>query len=242
MTPHDGHVACTLRLDDLRDLGSAVARLRRLFDLDADPAAIDDVLRADPALAASVAATPGIRVPGAVDGEELVLRALLGQQISVAAARTALTRLTDALGERLATPDDDLTTLFPTAASIAEHAAEVMTGPRRRIDTVQRVSAAMADGTLAVHVGRDTDELRADLEAQPGIGPWTSGYVLARVLGSPDVLLTTDIALRKGAESLGLPNDQEGLTARSQAWRPWRSYAGMHLWRAAAAASTRRTA
>jgi AraC family transcriptional regulator of adaptative response / DNA-3-methyladenine glycosylase II len=100
----------------------------------------------------------------------------------------------------------------------------------------------MADGTLAVHVGRDTDELRADLEAQPGIGPWTSGYVLARVLGSPDVLLTTDIALRKGAAALGLPNDQEGLTARAQAWRPWRSYAGMHLWRAAAAATTRRTA
>jgi AraC family transcriptional regulator of adaptative response / DNA-3-methyladenine glycosylase II len=241
LTPREGHVSCTLRLDDLRDLGSAVARLRRLFDLDADPVAIDDVLSADPALAPSIAAVPGMRVPGAVDGEELVLRALLGQQISVAAARTALTRLAGALGERLTTPDEELTTLFPTAAAIAEHAAEVMTGPRRRIDTVRRVSAALADGTLAVHVGRDTDELRADLEAQPGIGPWTSGYVLARVLGSPDVLLATDIALRRGAEVLGLPGNQEALTARSQPWRPWRSYAGMHIWRAAAA-STRRTA
>jgi AraC family transcriptional regulator of adaptative response / DNA-3-methyladenine glycosylase II len=242
LTPRDGHVACTLRLDDLRDLGSAVARLRRLFDLDADPRAIDDVLAADPALARSVAAVPGIRVPGCVDGDEIVLRALLGQQVSVAAARTAMARLVAALGEPLTTPDGELTTLFPTAASIAEHGADILTGPRRRIDTVRRVSAALAEGTLAVHVGRDTDELRADLEAQPGIGPWTAGYVLIRVLGAPDVLLTSDIALRRGAEVLGLPSDQDGLTARSRAWRPWRSYAGMHLWRAAATAPTRRTA
>ncbi|HEX4724785.1 MAG TPA: AlkA N-terminal domain-containing protein [Pseudonocardiaceae bacterium] len=242
LTPCEGHVACTLRLDDLRDLGSAVARLRRLFDLDADPKAVDDLLGSDPALSESVAAVPGIRVPGCVDGDEIVLRALLGQQVTVAAARTALTRLTAALGEPLPTADDDLTTLFPTAAAVAEHGAEVLTGPRRRIDTVRRVSAALAEGTLAVHVGRDTDELRADLEEQPGIGPWTASYVLVRVLGAPDVLLTSDVALRRGAEALGLPSNQDDLTARSRAWRPWRSYAGMHLWRAAATAPTRRTA
>ncbi len=242
LTPREGHVACTLRLDDLRDLGSAVARLRRLFDLDADPKAFDELLGADAALAGPVAAVPGIRVPGCVDGEEIVLRALLGQQVSVAAARTATARLVAELGEPLNTPDDELTTLFPTAASIAEHGADVLTGPRRRIDTIRRVSAALAEGTLAVHVGRDTDELRADLEAQPGIGSWTAGYVLVRVLGAPDVLLTSDVALRRGAEALGLPSDQDGLAARSRAWRPWRSYAGMHLWRAAATAPTRRTA
>jgi AraC family transcriptional regulator of adaptative response / DNA-3-methyladenine glycosylase II len=233
LVPADGHVACTLRLEDLRDLGSAVTRLRRLFDLDADPRAVDDLLGTDPALAPSVAAVPGIRLPGCVDAEETVLRALVGQQVSVAAARTALTGLVDALGERLTTPDGELTTLFPTSAAVAEHGAEVLRGPQRWIDTIVRTSAAMADGSLSVHVGRDTDELRADLLAVPGIGPWTAGYVLMRVLGAPDVLLTTDSALRCGAESLGLPGDPDDLTAHSQAWRPWRSYAGMHLWRAA---------
>jgi AraC family transcriptional regulator of adaptative response / DNA-3-methyladenine glycosylase II len=210
----------------MRDLGSAVSRLRRLFDLDADPCAVDEVLAADPALAPSVARTPGIRVPGSVDGDEIVLRALIGQQVSVAAARTTLSRLTEALGERLTLPDGELTTLFPTAQAITEHGAEVLTGPRRRIDTIIEVSAAMADGSLDVHVGADPDELTAALEAFSGVGPWTSGYVRMRVLGSPDVLLPGDVALATGAERLGVS------TVDSAAWRPWRSYAGMHLWRA----------
>ncbi|KAA2264000.1 DNA-3-methyladenine glycosylase 2 family protein [Solihabitans fulvus] len=244
LTPVDGHVDTTLRLHDLRDLGSAVSRLRRLLDLDADPAAVDEVLGRDPALAPSVAAVPGIRVPGSVDGQEIVLRAMIGQQISVAAARTALAHLTMALGEQLETPEGQLTTLFPTAAAIAERGAEVLRGPKRRIDTVLAVSSAIADGSLAVHVGRDPDELRADLVSFAGIGPWTAGYVQLRVLGAPDVLLTSDLALRKGAETLGLPATPDGLARHARGWRPWRSYAGMHLWRAGAAAATdiRRTA
>jgi AraC family transcriptional regulator of adaptative response / DNA-3-methyladenine glycosylase II len=242
LVPCDGHVAATLRLDDIRDVGSAVARLRRLLDLDADPKAVDELLAADPALAGPVSAVPGIRVPGAVDGDEIVLRALLGQQVSVAAAKTTLGRLVMALGEPLITPDGELTTLFPTAAAVAEHGADVLTGPRRRIDTILRVSAALADGTLAVHVGRDTQDLYDDLVAQQGIGPWTAGYVLMRVLGAPDVLLTSDIAILRGAAVLGLPADPDGLLARSHGWSPWRSYAGMHMWRAAATAPTRRTA
>ena len=231
--PRSGFLDCALRLSDLRDLGSAVSRLRRLFDLDADPKAVDEVLAADPALAASVAGTPGIRVPGAVNGPEVVIRALLGQQISVAAARAAATKLTDALGERLDQPDDELTTLFPTPAAIAEHGAEVLAGPRRRIDTVLTVSRAFADSTLDAHVGADPDELTAALESFSGIGPWTSGYVRLRVLGSPDVLLDTDLALIKGARALGLPSTVDQLNERAAAWRPWRSYAGMHLWQAA---------
>ena len=239
LTPADGYVRATLRLADVRDLGSAVSRLRRLLDLDADPVAVDALLGADPALAGSVAAHPGIRVPGTVDPAEPVLRAVIGQQVSVAAARTALAALADALGEPLASPDGALTRLFPTAAAIAERGAEVLRGPRKRVETVVRVCAALADGTLDVHVGRDPEELRAELAAVPGIGPWTAGYVITRVLGAPDELLATDRALLRGAELLGLPATPAGITGHSRGWRPWRSYAGAHLWRASAAHPSR---
>ncbi len=233
LTPADGHIDCTLRLTDMRDLGSAVSRMRRLLDLDADPGAVDELLSTDPVLAPLVAATPGIRLPGSVDGAEIVTRALIGQQISVAAARTALSALTAALGEPLSSPDGSLTRLFPTPAAIAEHGAEVLTGPRRRIDTILTVNAAIASGELDVHVGADPAELSVTLQAFPGIGPWTAGYVQMRVLGATDVLLTTDVALRNGATAIGLASDVDSLEARGTAWRPWRSYAGMHLWRAA---------
>jgi len=236
-------VDAVLRLTDLRDLGAAVSRVRRLIDADADPIGCDEVLAADPALAASVAKTPGIRLPGAVDGAEMVLRALLGQQVTVAAARTAASRLTAELGVRLDNPDGELTTLFPEPAAIAEHGAGILNGPRRRLDSIVRVCEALASGELAVHAGRDLDELRADLEALPGIGSWTSGYVAMRVLGAPDVLLTNDIAVRRGAEALGIPSDLDGLETHGKQWSPWRSYAGLHLWRAAGSSPTsRRTA
>ena len=232
LTPADGYLDCTLNLTDMRDLGSAVARLRRLFDLDADPGAVAEVLGADPLLAPSVAANPGLRLPGSVDGAEIVTRALIGQQITVAAARRALSSLTDALGTPLSTPDGSLTTLFPTPAEIAARGAEVLRGPRRRIDTVLTVNAALAAGDLDVHVGADPEELSSALQRFSGVGPWTAGYVLMRVLGSPDVLLTTDVALRKGAVNLGLPSTPDGIAEHGAAWRPWRSYAGMHLWAA----------
>jgi AraC family transcriptional regulator, regulatory protein of adaptative response / DNA-3-methyladenine glycosylase II len=232
LRPAAGHVDCTLRLTDMRDLGSAVSRLRRLLDLDADPGAIDELLSTDPKLAPRVAATPGIRLPGSVDGPEIVTRALIGQQITVAAARTALGVLSAALGEPLATPDSELTTLFPTPAAIAERGAEVLTGPRRRISTMPEVNAAIAAGDLDIHVGADADELSEALQRFSGVGPWTAGYVQMRVLGATDVLLTGDVALRAGAAALDLPSDVDGLTAHAEAWRPWRSYAGMHLWRA----------
>ena len=233
LTPAHGHVDCTLSLTDMRDLGSAVTRLRRLLDLDADPGAVGEVLGADPALEALVRKNPGLRLPGAVDGAEIVTRALIGQQITVAAARTALTALTSALGEPLSTPDGELTMLFPTPAAIAERGAEVLRGPRRRVDTVLTVNAALAAGDLDVHVGADPEELSQALQEFSGVGPWTAGYVLMRVLGAPDVLLTGDVAMRKGAANLGLPSAPEALETHAGAWRPWRSYAGMHLWSAA---------
>ena len=241
LRPQADHVACTLRLGDLRDLASAVNRVRRLLDLDADPVAVADVLGADPALTDSVRAHPGIRVPGCVDGDEIVVRAVLGQQVSVQAARTAARRLTEHLGERLATPDDHVTTLFPSAEALAGGAGALLTGPRRRIETVVAVTTALADGTLRVDPGRDEHELRGELEAMPGIGPWTANYVIIRVLGTPDVLLDGDLVLRKGAAALGLPGSPAALRAHSRRWSPWRAYAGMHCWRAASPSSSSRS-
>jgi AraC family transcriptional regulator, regulatory protein of adaptative response / DNA-3-methyladenine glycosylase II len=227
------HVACTLRLSDLRDLGSAVARLRRLLDLDADPVAIGEVLGSDPLLRNSVERSPGVRVPGAVDGLEIVVRAVIGQQISVAAARSTTERLVTELGDELPHPEGGVTRLFPTAEVLAEHAAAALPGPRRRAETVRDVAAAVAEGRLALHPGRDEAELRDDLERIRGVGPWTSSYVVMRVLGAPDVLLSGDLALRRGAGLLGIPGEPAELSAHARRWSPWRSYAGVLLWEAA---------
>ncbi|WP_300008594.1 AlkA N-terminal domain-containing protein [Pseudonocardia sp.] len=235
LAPTAAHVRATLRLVDPRDLGPAVARLRRLLDLDADPVAVDEVLGADPALADRVTAVPGIRVPGSVDGLETAVRAVLGQQVSLAAGITATARLAAALGTRLppelAAGGPDL--LFPAAAEIAAHGAGLIAGPTRRTATVVGLAAAVADGSLVLDAGRDAAGLRAALLALPGIGPWTAGYVAMRVVGEPDELLATDLAVRRGAGSLDLPSDVDGLTARAERWKPWRSYAATHLWRAA---------
>nr|WP_082518963.1 AlkA N-terminal domain-containing protein [Leifsonia sp. Leaf336] len=227
-------VECEADLSDMADLAPLVARVRRLLDLDADAEAIDTALAADPALAASVAATPGIRVPGAVDPEEILFRALIGQQISVPAARTALARLTEALGEPVSV--GGFTRLFPTSTAIAEHGRDVLRGPGKRIDAIVGAATALADGSLVIDVGESRAELEERLLALPGIGAWTAGYVALRVLGSPDVLLTGDLALRQGAARLGLPDDPKLLAARGASWSPWRSYAGMHLWQSAHAA------
>lgn len=240
LRPGPSHVDATLRLADLRDLPVAVSRLRRLLDLDADPAAVHAVLSSDPDLATTVAEVPGIRVAGTVDGAETLLRAVLGQQVSVAAARTSAARLATALGEPLESPDGGLTRLFPTAATVAEHGATALSGPRRRIDAVRGIAAAIASGDLVVDPGRDPEQLRAELETVPGIGPWTAGYVVLRVLGATDLLLTDDLAIRRGAAALGLPSDLDALRRRARRWRPWRSYAGAHLWRAAARPAARK--
>lgn len=231
LTPQDGHVRCELRLADVRDLGSAVTRARRLLDLDADPEAMARVLGADPLLVPAVAAAPGIRVPGAVDGAELLLRAMLGQQVSVAAARTAAARLTEALGEPLefTKSGSAFQYLFPTMEAVAERGHEVLRGPRRRIEAIRAAAEAVASNAVEVHVGRDHQELRTELLSLRGVGPWTADYVLMRMLGAPDVLLTDDLVVQKGAAALGIPD----LPERAQSWRPWRSYAAMYLWRCA---------
>ncbi|MFK4759430.1 DNA-3-methyladenine glycosylase 2 family protein [Microbacterium sp. ZW T5_45] len=221
----------------LADLAPLVAVVRRLFDLDADPIAIEEALSAHPELAPLVARTPGMRVPGAADPHEMLIRAMIGQQITVVAARTALTALTAALGERT---ENGL--LFPTMAAIAERGADVLRGPVARIRAITGAATALAEGSLALTVGDDGVEQRAALLAMPGIGPWTADYVRMRVLGDPDVLLPGDVALRAGAAASGLPGDPAGITAWAARTAPWRSYLSAHLWRAAPVRAPRRRA
>ena len=247
-------VSCAAWLSSLADLAPLVSRVRRLLDLDADAAAIDEGLGRDPALASNVQRTPGMRLPGSVDPEETLFRALLGQQVSVVSARTSLTRLCHALGDRLpgtsvdADTDTDtepdatrhkLALLFPTASAIAAHGRDVLRGPAARIDTIVRTAEALASGELVISAADDRVGLETTLRARAGIGPWTAGYLMMRVLGSPDVLLTSDLALRQGAARLGLPTTPGALDARGAGWAPWRSYASMHLWRAAGAGPAR---
>ena len=216
------------RVARLGDLAPLVSTVRRIFDLDADPLAIDEALAAHDEIAPLVARTPGIRVPGSADPHEMLIRAMVGQQITVVAARTALTALTEALGERT---ENGL--LFPTMTAIAAHGAEVLRGPAARIRAITGAAAALADGSLTLTVGDDGVDQRAALLAMPGIGPWTADYVRMRVLGDPDVLLPGDVALRAGATASGLPGEPRALTAWAVRAAPWRSYLSAHLWRAA---------
>lgn len=215
VAPGDGAVAATLRLADARDLAPAVARLRRLLDLDADPQAVDGLLTADPFLSGPVQANPGVRLPRALDGFEAAVRAVVGQQISVSGARTVLGKLCR----------DDL---FPGAAELLELPDEAFAMPARRRETLR----ALARAELDLSPGADREQTRAALLELPGIGPWTADYILMRALGDPDILLPTDLGTRHGAAALGLPTDPAALTAHAERWRPWRSYAQLHLWRA----------
>ncbi|WP_431802074.1 AlkA N-terminal domain-containing protein [Microbacterium sp. bgisy203] len=227
-----GRVRLRARLTHLRDLPVLVARARRLFDLDADPLAVDAALAAHPELAPLVARVPGIRVPGTADPHEMLIRAMVGQQITVTAATTALSTLTDALGERVEGLGDGHDRLFPTMAAIAERGHEVLRGPAARIRAITGAAAALADGSLVLTSGDDAATQRAALLAMPGIGPWTADYVGMRVLGSPDITLPGDVAVRAGAAASGIPSDARGYEAWAARTAPWRTYLTAHLWRA----------
>jgi len=239
-----GRIRLQASLATLSDLPMVVARARRLFDLDADPLAVDGALASRPELAPLVAAVPGIRVPGAADPHEMLIRAMIGQQISVAAARTHLTQLVDALGDRLPPAVGDsasapgaagaLDRLFPTMTAIAQDGAQVLRGPAARIRAITGAAAALATGELRLGTGDDWGEQRAALLAMPGIGPWTADYVRMRVTGDPDVFLPGDVAVRTGAARVGIPADAAALAAWSARVAPWRSYLTAHLWRTTA--------
>jgi AraC family transcriptional regulator, regulatory protein of adaptative response / DNA-3-methyladenine glycosylase II len=230
LTPARDHITCRLRLSDLRDLSAAVGRCRRLLDLDADPAAIDDHLAADPVLGPLVARAPGRRVPRTVDAEELAIRTVLGQQVSTAAARTHAARLVADLGDPIDDPEGGLTHLFPSAGAIAEVDPASLALPRTRRVALRGLATALADGAIDLGPGADRDAARADLLALPGIGPWTVEVVAMRGLGDPDAFLPTDLGVLAAADQLGLPATAATLIRAADRWRPWRAYAVQHLW------------
>ena len=207
-------VLLTARLAALSDLPVLTTRIRRMFDLDADSVAIDSHLSRDPDLAPLVAAVPGIRIAGTADGEEALFRTLVGQQISVAAARTVLGRIVEHFGD------------FPTAAQLAEHGDEVLRGPAVRVAAIRHVAEVVAAGDLPLGPETPVAELRERLLALPGVGPWTADYLAMRALGHPDAFPATDLVLKQSAAALGITDSPR------PSWAPWRSYAALHLWRA----------
>ncbi len=231
--PGTPYVSASLELSDLRDLTTAVARCRHLLDLDADPVAIDRALGDDALLAPLIAKYPGRRVPGAVDGFELAVRAIIGQQVSVLGARTIAGRLVRAAGDTLPPREDAITHLFPTAdalVALARTNPTVFSMPESRRRALVNLAEAVACGDLTLDVGSDPLELRRGLMSLAGIGPWTAEYVAMRALRDPDAFLATDLAIKRAADGLGLASDPASLSRAAHAWRPWRSYAMAHLW------------
>lgn len=247
LTQGDGDfIDCRLRLADTRDLGSAVARARRILDLDADPAAVHSTL-AEAGLAELVAGYPGLRSPGTADPVELAIRTVLGQQISIGAARTHLNRLVDGFGEDLPTElrVGAVDRVFPTAAVVAAVPDESWALPGRRIATIRSLASALDDGSVDLGPGSDREASSAALLGLPGIGPWSLGYIRMRALGDPDVWMSTDLGAKKAMADLdsdstgGKPAGQwEAIATRC---RPWRSYLTHLLWAHHASTETTHT-
>ncbi|MDQ6836824.1 MAG: helix-turn-helix domain-containing protein [Actinomycetota bacterium] len=230
LRPHPDHIDCRLALSDLRDLAVAISRCRRLLDLDADPVAVDEHLASDPLLAPLVAKGAGRRVPRTVDPDELAVRAVLGQQVSTAAARTHAARLVAAHGEPIVDPDGALTRLFPDCESLAGLDPETLALPRSRRATLSALVTVLASAEIDLGPATDWERTRAQLFALPGFGPWTVETIAMRGLGDPDAFVAGDLGVVGAARALGLPSTPAALRAASSAWRPWRAYAVQHLW------------
>jgi AraC family transcriptional regulator, regulatory protein of adaptative response / DNA-3-methyladenine glycosylase II len=230
LRPRPDHIDCKLSLADLRDLSNAISRCRRLLDLDADPVAVDDLLRVDPALAPHVDKNPGRRVPRTACAEEFAIRAVIGQQVSTAAARTHAARLVLACGEQVEDPAGGLTHLFPEPGALAEADPAALAFPKARRATIAALAEALAAGDIDLGAGSDWQEARQLLGALPGVGPWTVEVVAMRGLGDPDAFVPGDLGVRAAARELGLPVTPAALTRHAAAWRPWRAYAVQYLW------------
>ena len=230
LRPTADHVACQISLTDQRDLAQAISRCRWMLDLDADPVAVDAVLSQDPLMAALIADGPGRRVPRTVDPDEFAVRAVLGQQVSTAAARTHGGRLVHAYGDPVVDPHGGLTHLFPTPQVLAAMDPSELAMPQSRRRTLMGLVDALAQGRLDLDIGADWREARARLSALHGFGPWTVESIAMRSLGDPDAFLAGDLGVKLAAGHLGIPATPKALTDHSHLWRPWRSYAVQYLW------------
>lgn len=215
VTPDHDHVTLDIDLPAGSHLGQIVAGVRRLFDLDADPDAVNEALARDPALKPSVAERPGMRVAGIWSGFEAVVRAVIGQQVSVAGARTIVSRISGTFG----------TGVFPEPDELAEADLESVGVVGRRADTIRLIAQRLVQGELALDGSVGADDLMRELVSVPGVGPWTASYVALR-MGEPDAFPAGDLHIMR---VLGVDRERDA-SQRSEAWRPWRAYAAMHLW------------
>jgi AraC family transcriptional regulator, regulatory protein of adaptative response / DNA-3-methyladenine glycosylase II len=212
------------------DFGSLQLAARRLLDLDADPKAIDATLASDPSLRASIRTAPGTRVPGCVDGFEIAVRAIVGQQVSVAGARTTIGRIAERFGDRLDAPAGSVVRVFPTPAQMAEAPEDELGMPRVRGAAIVAVARAVERGELDLSGDGDPISVRGRLLAIRGVGEWTQEYVAMRALGDRDAFPVGDLGVRRGFARVGLADDARSMQARAERWRPWRAYAVIHLW------------
>jgi AraC family transcriptional regulator of adaptative response / DNA-3-methyladenine glycosylase II len=227
LEPHDDHVRATLPPAATTD---TERRCRALLDLDTDPRAVSAVLAADPVLATLLTRHPGVRVPGAADRFESAARTVLGQQVSLAAARTLAARIATTWGTPLRAPDGGLTHALPTAAALAEADLAAIGMPDARRRALAELARRVAGGRLALGPGCEPNEARRRLLDVPGIGPWTAAYIALRALGDRDAFPAADLGLLRAARRLGLPSVAAGLDAHARRWRPLRAYAAHLLW------------
>ncbi len=230
LRPAEGHVQARYWLADLRDLGAAMQRSRTLLDLDSDPQSVAEVLGAEPLLGPLVRRSPGRRVAGAVDGHELAVRAVLGQQVSLRGAATLAGRMAVNYGEELERPLGSITHLFPSAQALADSDLDELAMPAARRRGLLALVTALARRELAIDVGADRLDARRRLRALPGIGPWTAEYIAMRALRDPDAFPSGDLGVRRALEQLGRDGRPVAAETLAEGWRPYRAYAVQHLW------------
>ncbi len=226
--PDRNELLCEVQGGSPQSLMQIVMQVRRMFDVDAIPEEINRVLTADKQLDRVVSQNPGQRVPGAFDTFEVAVRAIVGQQVSVKGATTVMGNIVSRYGTV-----NGCITVFPSAEQLAKLDPGSLPMPQKRAMAIQTLARRVADGSINLNRVQDADECQAELQEIPGIGPWTAQYIAMRVLGDPDAFLHGDLVLKKvAAAKLGIESEA-ALIDRAEAWRPWRGYAGMHLWRIA---------
>jgi AraC family transcriptional regulator of adaptative response / DNA-3-methyladenine glycosylase II len=230
LRPADGYVHARYWLDDLRDLAAAMQRSRALLDLDSDPLSVAEALGEDALLGPLVRGAPGRRVAGHVDGHELAVRAVLGQQVSIGGARTLAGRLVSEYGQRLEHPIGAVTRLFPSIETLAAADPERLAMPAARRRALLGLAEALTNGDLTLDAGSDRGEARRRLLELPGIGPWTTEYIAMRAMRDPDAFLPSDLGVRHALEQLGQDGRPAAAERLSEHWRPYRAYALQHLW------------